>query len=191
MLLIKDQIQVRLMQDNIHDYRLMERWRTDERVLKFYGGRDYPYFLERVIETYQPRILGKESVIACIFSYQNLEIGYLQYYALNDLPEEDREKYGLAVTDYTYGIDLFIGEPSYWNQGLGSKVLSLVVDYIFTQLQAVKIVIDPDVKNIRAIRCYEKCGFVKIRLLPSYQVHEGKYQDCWLMAIDGNKSLHC
>ncbi|MFN6325168.1 MAG: GNAT family N-acetyltransferase, partial [Aphanizomenon sp.] len=80
MLMIKNEITIRPMKNHIHDYQLMEKWRSDEKVLQFYGGRDDPYNWEKVIETYQPRIKGEEPLIPCIFSYQNLEIGYLQYY---------------------------------------------------------------------------------------------------------------
>ena len=85
MLIIKDQITIRPMKDDIHDYQLMEKWPSDEKVLQFYGGRDNPYNLEKVIETYQPRIKGEEAVIPCIFSYPNLEIGYLQQYLVHSL----------------------------------------------------------------------------------------------------------
>ncbi|MBD2296750.1 GNAT family N-acetyltransferase [Anabaena sphaerica FACHB-251] len=190
MLTITDEIKIRPMQDHKHDYLLMEKWRTDEKVLKFYGGRDYPYNLAKVIKTYKPRILGKEPLIPCIFSYQNIAIGYLQYYELNKLPQYIREMYSLEDTNHVYGIDLFIGETQYWNQGIGTKVLSSAIDYIFSQLPAVKIVIDPHVKNFRAIRCYEKCGFVKVKLLPCHDLLEGKYQDCWLMERERNNSLH-
>ncbi|HLO87658.1 MAG TPA: GNAT family N-acetyltransferase [Nostocaceae cyanobacterium] len=190
MLVQKEDIIIRPMQDEMQDYKLIEKWRTDERVLKYYGGRDYPYFLEKVIANYQPRIKGEEPVNPCIFYYQNQPLGYIQYYSLSDLPETDRQKYCLEKTDHVYGIDLFIGEPEYWNQGIGTKVLSSAIKYIFTQLEAVKIVIDPDVKNHRAIRCYEKCGFVKIKVLPAHEIHEGKFQDCWLMAIERNQLLN-
>ncbi|WP_413172515.1 GNAT family N-acetyltransferase [Anabaena azotica] len=190
MLIIKDEIKLRPMRDDKQDYLLMEKWRSDEEVLKFYGGRDDFYDFQKVVQTYKPRILGKEPLFPCIFSYQNIEIGYLQYYALNQLPLHIREMYSLEKTEDVYGIDLFIGETQYWNQGIGTKVLSAVINYIFTGLQAVKIVIDANINNLRAIRCYEKCGFVKIKLLPSHELYEGKYQDCWLMAIERNKSLH-
>ncbi len=190
MLIIKNEITIRPMKDNIHDYQLMEKWRSDEKVLQFYGGRDNPYDLEKVIETYQPRIKGEEALISCIFSYQNQEIGYLQYYDLDKLPENIRQMYCLEKTDHVYGIDLFIGETECWHQGIGTKVLLSAIDYIFNQLQAGQIVIDPNVKNIPAIRCYEKCGFVKIKLLPGHDLHEGKYQDCWLMVINRNNSLN-
>jgi len=185
-----DDVRVRRMQDDMYDYELMEKWRTDERVLEFYGGRDYPYYLEKVQEKYLPLIKGEEKIFPCIFNYKNIPVGYLQYYALNDLLETEKQAYCLEETNDVYAVDLFIGEPDYWSQGIGTKVLVAVINYLFTQLQAKKIVIDPYVGNHRAIRCYEKCGFVKVRLLPKHDLHEGKYRDCWLMAIDMQKSLN-
>ncbi|MDM9384936.1 GNAT family N-acetyltransferase [Chlorogloeopsis sp. ULAP01] len=190
MLFEKDGISIHLMQEDIHDYQLMAKWLTDEKVLEFYEGRDNPFPLERIIETYQPLVRGYDPVVPCLFYYQNIPIGYIQYYSVNDLPETDRQKYCLENTDFIYGIDLFIGESTCWNKGIGTKVVSGIVDYLFEQLQAVKVVIDPDVKNIRAIRCYEKCGFIKVKLLPKHELHEGKYQDNWLMVIERKKSLH-
>jgi len=184
-----DDVLVRRMQDNMFDYELMEKWRTDERVLEFYGGRDYPYYIEKVQEKYLPLIKG-EKIFPCIFDYENTPTGYLQYYALDDLLEIEKQAYCLEKTDGVYAVDLFIGEPNYWSQGIGTKVLLAVINYLFTQLQATKIVIDPYVGNHRAIRCYEKCGFVKVKLLPKHDLHEGKYRDCWLMAIDSQKSLN-
>ncbi|BAZ47651.1 GCN5-related N-acetyltransferase [Nostoc sp. NIES-4103] len=184
MLIQKNEITIRLMQDNIDDYQLMAKWLTDETVLEFYEGRDNPFPLERIIENYQPLLIGEDPAIPCIVYYQNIPIGYLQYYALNDQSESDRQMYCLEQTDNVYGIDLFIGESNYWNQGIGTKILSAVVNYLFQELQADKIVIDPHVDNTRAIRCYEKCGFVKVKLLPAHELHEGKYSDSWLMALD-------
>ncbi|QSJ14191.1 acetyltransferase [Nostoc sp. UHCC 0702] len=184
MLIQKNEITIRLMQDNTDDYQLMAKWLTDETVLEFYEGRDNSFDLERIIENYQPLVIGKDPAIPCLVYYHNIPIGYLQYYALNDQPENDRQMYCLEQTDNVYGIDLFIGESNYWNQGIGTKILSAVVNYLFEELEADKIVIDPHVDNTRAIRCYEKCGFVKVRLLPAHELHEGKYSDSWLMAVD-------
>ncbi|MFM6005842.1 MAG: GNAT family N-acetyltransferase, partial [Sphaerospermopsis kisseleviana] len=107
MLIIKEEIKIRPMENHKNDYLLMEKWRNDEKVLQFYGGRDEPYDLEKVIKTYKPRILGKEPLIPCIFSYQNIDIGYLQYYEMNKLPEHIRQMYSLEYTNNVYGIDLF------------------------------------------------------------------------------------
>lgn len=190
MVLQTDKIKIRLMKDDLNDYQLMAKWLSDEKVLAFYEGRDNPFSLDRIIETYQPMVIKDEPGNPCLIYYDDIPIGYLQYYALDDLPKIDRQMYCLEITNNVYGIDLFIGETNYWNQGIGTKILTLVVDYLFTPLSAEKIVIDPHVDNTRAIRCYEKCGFVKVKLLPAHEFHEGKQIDCWLMAIERNKSLH-
>ncbi|WP_309138169.1 GNAT family N-acetyltransferase [Priestia megaterium] len=44
-----------------------------------------------------------------------------------------------------------------------------------------KIVLDPQAWNQRAIACYEKCGFKKVKYLPKHEYHEGELRDCWLM----------
>lgn len=186
----KDEISIRRMQDDIQDYSLMAKWLTDEKVLKYYEGKNNPFPLDRIIESYQLMVRGDDKSVPCLFYYQKTAIGYLQYYALNDLPDTDRQMYSLEETENVYGMDLFIGESQYWNQGIGTKVVSFAVDYIFEQLQAVKVVIDPHVWNTRAIRCYEKCGFVKVKILPEHELHEGKYWDCWLMATNHKKSVH-
>ncbi|MBW4643084.1 MAG: acetyltransferase [Goleter apudmare HA4340-LM2] len=190
MLIQEQDIYIRLMQDEIQDYQLIAKWLTDAKVLEFYEGRDNPFPLAKIIENYKPMVIGEDRVIPCIFYYQNIPIGYVQYYLLNELPETDRQMYGLNQTDNVYAIDLFIGATKYWNQGIGTKILSAITTYLFEVLLAEKIVIDPHVDNARAIRCYEKCGFVKVKVLPAHELHEGEYSDCWLMAIDRNKSLN-
>ncbi|WP_242053406.1 GNAT family N-acetyltransferase [Nostoc parmelioides] len=70
------------------------------------------------------------------------------------------------------------GEPNNWDRETGAEILRIVVSYIFDVFLAAQIVIDPLVGNIRAIPCYEKCGFVKVKLLPAHELREGKYSDC-------------
>lgn len=186
MLLEKDGIILRLMEDSLENYQLMAKWLTDERVLEFYAGRDNPFDLEKVIATYQPMVVENDAVKPCLIYYENIKIGYLQYYSLDDLPETDKKKYCLEKTDNVYALDLFIGEPDYWHRGIGTKILTMAVNYIFEVLLASKIVIDPHIDNTRATRCYEKVGFEKVKVLPAHELHEGKHSDCWLMAIKGN-----
>jgi aminoglycoside 6'-N-acetyltransferase len=190
MLLKTDEISISLMEDNLRDYELMTKWLTDEKVLQYYEGRDNPFPLERVIESYQSLVRGEDAVVSCLFSYQNQLIGYLQYCAVDELCESDIETYKLENTNQVYAIDLFIGETDHWNKGIGSKVISAAINYLFKELNAQRIVIDPETWNARAIRCYEKCGFVKVKLLPKHELHEGEYRDSWLMAIDRDKSVH-
>ncbi len=171
---------VRRLRDDPHDYRLMARWLTDERVIQFYHGRDNPYPYQRVVQKYGPRARGEdpESVVACIIELAGRAIGYIQY-----CPAV-AEAYELEDAADTYAIDMFIGEPELWGTGVGSAALSALVYYIFEELGARRVVIDPHVDNQRAVRAYQKCGFRKVKLLPAHELHEGVWRDCWLMAIE-------
>lgn len=151
---------IRLMRDDMEDYRLMARWLTDQRVLAYYEGRDNPFPLERVAEEYGPLVRGEESVVPCILLYQGTSIGYMQYYRLEEyiqhfsLTEEEKERFGLSRPDRVYGLDMFIGEPGLWDRGLGTRAVSLLVRYLFHRLKAEQVVVDPETWNTRAVRCY-------------------------------------
>lgn len=56
------------------------------------------------------------------------------------------------------GLDFYIGESDYLRKGIGVKSLEIFLkEYIFPEFDSVFV--DPDEKNLAAIRCYEKVGF--------------------------------
>jgi aminoglycoside 6'-N-acetyltransferase len=181
--LIEDgDLALRRMHDDEADYGTMAGWLTDPRVLEYYEGRDNPFPIERIRREYSPRVLAEDSVTPCFFLLHGEPIGYTQIYALD---EEGRISYELdGDVDLTgiYGIDQFIGLPELWGTGIGTRCVSLLLRYLFGQQQAREVILDPHVENPRAIRCYEKCGFRKIKLLRAHEVHEGQPGDCWLMS---------
>ena len=159
------------------DYALIAKWLTDERVLNFYEGRSNPFSLEKVREKFSPRALSEENVTPCIMEFECQPIGYLQFYPA-DVAEYEFEEHGKI-----YALDLFIGEPEYWGRGIGTTFVRLLLVYLFEQLGADWVVIDPHVDNPRAVRSYEKAGFRKIKILREHEMHDGKLVDCWLMAV--------
>jgi aminoglycoside 6'-N-acetyltransferase len=165
------------MENTADDYSLLARWLTDERVLAFYEGRDNPFPVERVQAKYAPRVLAEEGITACILEYENWPVGYLQFYLA------ERSEYQFDGQGKVYALDLFIGEPDYWGKGFGTQFLILLLRYLFEQKGADWVILDPHFENQRAIRSYEKAGFRKIKILPKHELHEGKWVDCWLMAI--------
>ncbi|OQA79909.1 MAG: Bifunctional AAC [bacterium ADurb.Bin243] len=80
-----------------------------------------------------------------------------------------------------YGMDQFIGEPDHWNRGIGTLLVTSVVQYLAIKCGADRIVMDPQCRNARAIACYEKCGFKKVRILPRHEMHECEMRDCQLV----------
>ncbi len=64
----------------------------------------------------------------------------------------------------TFCFDLFIADEKLLGQGLGTKMVHAFARKLEDEFGATKILIDPASDNARAIRCYEKAGFKKLRL---------------------------
>ena len=63
------------------------------------------------------------------------------------------------------GIDHALANPTQLNKGLGTKLVLALVDRLFSDPSVTKIQTDPAPSNLRAIRCYEKAGFVQEKLV--------------------------
>lgn len=157
------------------DERLLVSWLSDPRVLQFYEGRDRPHDLEMVREHFYV----DDDECRCIVEFDGKAIGYIQFYQLD---KDARMEYGyLNPDEKVYGMDQFIGEIEYWDQGIGKKLVKSMVEHLTNHEKVDKVAMDPQTWNERAIACYEKCGFKKIKRLKEHEKHEGRYRDCWLM----------
>ncbi len=65
-------------------------------------------------------------------------------------------QHGMAPT--TRGIDLFIGRLEKIGLGLGPRLVSIFAKTLFDD-GASRVVIDPDLRNTRAIAAFKKAGF--------------------------------
>lgn len=80
-------------------------------------------------------------------------------------------------------LSICIGNRACWNQGYGTEAIQLVRDNLFQTTRLKRIYLRVYRSNKRAIRCYEKCGFVKEAILPLSQRQVGRRDDVVLMAI--------
>ncbi len=67
------------------------------------------------------------------------------------------------IGDYSAEIGIKICESDYQEKGLGRIILSLFIRELFS-IGFTKIVLDTNLKNLRAQRVYELLGFQKIRI---------------------------
>jgi aminoglycoside 6'-N-acetyltransferase len=165
------------MADDPADYEVMARWLSDPAVLEWYEGRDDPFDIDRVARKFGPRVMGEERVVPCIIEHGPDPIGYIQFYPLN---ADQMAEYDLELQT-AFGIDMFIGEPRLWGQGLGSRALDCLARHLIEERRATVLTLDPQVSNLRAIRAYEKAGFARAKLLPDNEMHEGRMRDGLLM----------
>ncbi|MFD3449997.1 GNAT family N-acetyltransferase [Microbacteriaceae bacterium 4G12] len=157
------------------DKHLLANWLSNPTVLEFYEGRDNPHDIDKVNQHFY---VGTDEVSRCIVKYEGEAIGYIQFYPLDN---QSKITYGYDKNQVIYGTDQFIGESAFWNRGIGKLLVSSMVGYLSTVKKVDKIVMDPQAWNERAICCYERCGFKKVKLLLQHEMHEGELKGCWLI----------
>ncbi len=80
-------------------------------------------------------------------------------------------------------IGIFIGQKDLWNQGYGTETMRLILKHGFNTLNLHRIFLRVFETNMRAIRSYEKAGFVLEGRLRQAQFRNGKYEDVLLMSV--------
>ena len=176
-------ISIRIMEDNIKDYSLMAKWLSTKELLDYYEGRNNSFDLEKVIKKFAPRAKGEEPVVPCLIEHNKKAIGYIQYFLIEPNGYDVGDAINMKNYGFPYGIDLFIGETDNWNKGIGTIAVKSLISYLFNNENADIIFIDPQTWNKRAIRCYQKCGFVPMMVIKSREIHDGEYKDSLIMSV--------
>ncbi|WP_419420814.1 GNAT family N-acetyltransferase [Legionella sp. D16C41] len=100
----------------------------------------------------------KKPLKAYIIKADNQPVGYLQFYNVRDFNDDI---YLNRLPPKLAAIDMYIGEPSQLNQGIGSKALQILIKQ-FIALEFDNVLVTPDLNNYQAIACYRKAGFKPI-----------------------------
>lgn len=101
--------------------------------------------------------------------FEGRTVGLIGYY------EEDEFEYRHA------GIDLTL-HPDVHDQGLGTEAVRTLARFLIDEKGHHRLIIDPDVENTRAVRCYEKVGFRRVGVMRQYQsARDGSKRDGLLM----------
>ncbi len=157
----------------VDDLPMIVEWRRRPEVHEWYGGRPVT---EEEIRT--RHLESADPVTRCIVHLDGQPIGFLQYYEYID---EWKSAVDLPPGEEAWGIDLYIGEPDLYGKGIGARLVRGVAERLTSECGAARVLIDPHVGNLAAVRAYEKAGFHKVRLMPSYERVRGEWKDAWLM----------
>lgn len=83
----------------------------------------------------------------------------------------------------TATIGIFIGDKNCWNKGYGTDAMKVLMKFVFQQMNMNKIKLYVFDFNIRAKKCYEKCGFKVEGVLRQELFRDGYYYDEIAMGI--------
>jgi aminoglycoside 6'-N-acetyltransferase len=134
------------------DLPMVGRWLATAEVVRWWGDPDQQFCLVRD-DLDHPDM--DQFVVTC----EDRPFAYLQCYRLSAWNTGFGEQ-----PPGTRGIDQFIGEPEMIGRGHGANFIRQFVDSLL-QGAAPRVVTDPDPDNSRAVRAYEKAGFVKERMV--------------------------
>ena len=97
---------------------------------------------------------------------------------------------GLIAIDWqnrSAEIGIHIGEKEYWDQGFGTKAMRLMLKHGFNNLNLHRLWLRVFENNQRAIRSYEKAGFIQEGKFRQAQYLDGKYVDVMIMSMLQNE----
>jgi RimJ/RimL family protein N-acetyltransferase len=80
-------------------------------------------------------------------------------------------------------LGIFIGEKRCWNKGYGTEVMKLLLQHGFNTLNLHRIFLRVFSNNPRAVRSYEKAGFVHEGCMRQAEYRDGQYVDVLLMSV--------
>ena len=175
-------ITIRRMEHTPADLQQYLDWMRDPEVMRFWDGMTVQHTYATVAEKYQARV--NDGVTPCFILLDGQPIGYCQFYPTDaDAYDCPRSQYAqhIAPTAKAFGMDLFLA-PAWRDQGMGSRVISLLCDALFRDHGADVLLIDPKAHNAPAIACYKKCGFSELFTVPKREEQDGILHDSLIMA---------
>ncbi|MEQ1863188.1 MAG: GNAT family N-acetyltransferase [Micropepsaceae bacterium] len=108
--------------------------------------------------------LTHDYVSAFCIVVANQTVGFAQVYHANCDPFWQ----SFGVPSETFGLDLAIGAAGARNRGVGRAVVRLLIERLLAWPEVVRLQIDPDPDNARAVRAFGAAGFVARGVYPGY-----------------------
>ena len=138
------------------DYPLLRRWMESPHMREWWGEP------ETELGYVRDMVEGRDSTRPFIFHVDGEPAGYIQVWSIGDAIAggyDDEAPWLHGVTPNAVGVDLSIGNPDQLSRGIGTEVLRNFLAVLVEEGHET-IIIDPDEANGRAVRAYEKAGFV-------------------------------
>ena len=162
------------------DLPLLHDWLSRPHIVEWWPG---PPTLAEVAEEFGPAIAGSVPHECFVALADGVPIGFIQSYTPVGWHHEgwwlDEHDAGVR------GIDQFLADAEQLGRGLGTAMVSTFVARLFADPTVTRVQTDPAPGNRRAIRCYEKAGFIADR---EVDTPDGRalLMYCERSAIDGS-----
>ena len=89
-------------------------------------------------------------------------------------------------------LGIMISDRDYWDQGYGTDAVTTLLDHIFDTTKLERIYLNTLDWNIRAQRCFEKCGFIPCKRQRRYNgnfIVIEIYRNSWQKGKEGDQPV--
>ena len=145
-------ITFRCLKNSDNEFTQIHKWCKNKFVYEWFEQRILS--IDEIISKYKSK-LEKGIQKLFIIQYKGKDIGLVQLYKF----ERNIQLDTLNDFENIYEYDLFIGEEKYLSKGIGTDIVKLINEIIYSNYKADAIILRPFKRNVRAIKCYEKCNF--------------------------------
>lgn len=150
------------------------RWELDTKFFRLFDTEPLRLSSEKKIKEGLEQNLDKDEPGNISFAIQAIEdskmIGFIGLFALS---WKDRDAL----------VAIGIGERTYWGKGYGTEAMDLLLEYAFLELNLRRIGLIVFEYNTRAIRSYEKCGFIPEGRIRGAIMRDGQRWDWLVMGL--------
>ena len=149
-------VTLRILNNDNAEFEQIYKWCENKFVYEWFEQRILS--IDEIISKYKNK-LEKGIQELFIIQYKSKDIGLVQFYKFEyDINFDELNKY-----KNIYEYDLFIGEKEYLSKGIGTNVVKLINEMLYSNYKADAIILRPFKRNVRAIKCYEKCNYKLIK----------------------------
>jgi len=126
-------------------------WFKDRQLIRFaFGVNARDEVLDQIAQEYLANFMDASTEVLGIWTAEAGLIGFINYFRLKNKKNTAR-------------IGIILSEEKYRSCGIGTAALNLALHYIFNYRGIDTVELDTADFNVRARRCFEKCGFKPVR----------------------------
>jgi RimJ/RimL family protein N-acetyltransferase len=152
-------------------------WRCDAELARLDAAPPLCISFSHFMATYawEIRSSNREQHRFAIETLDGKHIGNCMYYGVDKRRKEAE-------------IGIMLGDRSYWDQGYGTDAVKTLTHHIFKEAKLQRLCLHTLTWNLRAQRCFEKCGFVPCGHL-TRQGNDFIVMELWRSWLDENREL--
>ncbi len=141
----------------------------------------------RLLSTEPSNLFSSKKITGWIETDQEKEPPSGYHFAIRTLDDDRLIGFiGLDGTSFPNSesfVGIGIGERQYWGKGYGTDAMRVILRYAFQELNLRRVALNTFEYNPRAIRSYEKAGFIHEGRSREYLWREGRRWDLIYMGI--------